>query len=197
MDVTVRNAILYEPTGLSIFVSPGVNGQGVSLAPDVLANSLTSGPAWANKSWVGTDGNIDADPLFVNASGGDYHLAGGSPAINAGTTIGAPRYDLDGAPRDARPDIGAYEYGAAPRPLLTVTVDPLGGNGTITSNPAAISCGITCSARLGVGTKVTLTARSDSRSRFLGWRGACDSRKTLCTITLNRAKTVTARFGPR
>jgi hypothetical protein len=39
----------------------------------------------------------------------DAHLLPGSPAINAGNTGQAPTVDLDGRPRDARPDIGAYE----------------------------------------------------------------------------------------
>jgi hypothetical protein len=33
-----------------------------------------------------------------------------SPAIDAGTTIGAPSDDFDGRLRDAKPDIGAYEW---------------------------------------------------------------------------------------
>jgi len=40
----------------------------------------------------------------------DAHLSVGSLAINAGTADGAPSNDLDGNPRDAQPDIGAYEY---------------------------------------------------------------------------------------
>ena len=79
-------------------------------------NSLISGPGWA-----GSNGNINGDPLFVDEPNGDYHLTAASPAINAGTTIGAPLDDLDGAWRDAQPDIGAFEFGAATRPLLTVT----------------------------------------------------------------------------
>jgi hypothetical protein len=43
----------------------------------------------------------------------DAHLAEGSPAIDAGTTQGAPADDFDGRPRDAQPDIGAYEQWAA------------------------------------------------------------------------------------
>ncbi|MBI4470966.1 MAG: hypothetical protein HY650_16755 [Acidobacteria bacterium] len=48
---------------------------------------------------------------LVNPSIGafDAHLMPGSPAIDAGTTAGAPRDDYDGRSRDARPDIGAYE----------------------------------------------------------------------------------------
>jgi len=40
----------------------------------------------------------------------DAHLEATSPAINAGTTAGAPGDDFDGRPRDAQPDIGAYEW---------------------------------------------------------------------------------------
>ena len=42
-------------------------------------------------------GNISTDPLFVNAFGGDYHLAAGSPCIDAGDTT----YVLAGHPKDA------------------------------------------------------------------------------------------------
>ena len=40
----------------------------------------------------------------------DYRLLPGSPAIGAGTATGAPATDIDGNPRDATPDMGAYEY---------------------------------------------------------------------------------------
>jgi hypothetical protein len=40
----------------------------------------------------------------------DAHLTAGSPAIDAGTTEGAPADDFEGRNRDARPDIGAYEW---------------------------------------------------------------------------------------
>jgi uncharacterized repeat protein (TIGR01451 family) len=73
---------------------------------------------------------VVADPLFVNyqADGtGDYHLAAGSPAIDAGTSLGAPATDLDGV---ARPqgrgfDIGPYEYVTSVEtgPIITKTVD--------------------------------------------------------------------------
>jgi len=55
-------------------------------------------------------GNISTDPLFVNAAAGDYHLGGGSPCIDAGTPSGAPTHDLDHRPRDAQPDLGAFEW---------------------------------------------------------------------------------------
>ncbi len=105
--VVVRNSILFTPSGSPIYVSgPPLIDQ----APDTVMNSLVSGPGWA-----GANGNIGGDPQFVDAAHGDYHLAAGSPLINAGSTIGAPSLDLDGARRDAQPDIGAFEFGAASR----------------------------------------------------------------------------------
>jgi hypothetical protein len=52
--------------------------------------------------------NISADPLFIG--GGDYHLGVGSPCIDKGTLAGAPTHDIEGTPRDAVPDMGAYEW---------------------------------------------------------------------------------------
>ena len=55
-------------------------------------------------------------PGLVNTGTDTFnaHLLENSPAINAGTTGGAPLDDFDGNARDAAPDIGAYEYGASP-----------------------------------------------------------------------------------
>ena len=55
------------------------------------------------------------DPSFVDAANGNYRLAPGSAAIDAGSNNppgGLPDHDLDGHPRPvgASADIGAYEY---------------------------------------------------------------------------------------
>jgi len=59
----------------------------------------------------------DVAPGLANTSidAFDAHLLPGSPAINAGTTVGAPTDDFAGQPRDAQPDIGAYEWRAPTR----------------------------------------------------------------------------------
>ena len=64
--------------------------------------------------WPG-EGNLDADPCFVDSDNSDYHLLPGSPCIDAGDPnyIAEPNEtDLDGNPRiiNSRIDMGAYEY---------------------------------------------------------------------------------------
>ena len=49
-----------------------------------------------------------------------HALLAGSPAINAGTAVGAPTVDQRSGARDATPDIGAYEFGAAVNAAPTV-----------------------------------------------------------------------------
>ena len=56
----------------------------------------------------------------------------------------------------------------------TLTVAKAGtGSGTVTSSPAGINCGATCSASFPAATVVTLTAAPAAGSTFAGWSGAC------------------------
>ena len=69
-----------------------------------------------------------------------------------------------------------------------------GGAGSITSSPAGINCGSTCSASFASGTAVTLSAAPDATSTFAGWSGAC-SGTGACTVTLTADASVTATFN--
>jgi endoglucanase len=68
------------------------------------------------------------------------------------------------------------------------------GTGTITSAPAGINCGSTCSANYSSGTSVTLTAAAASGSTFGGWSGACTGTGT-CTLSMTAVRAVTATFN--
>jgi hypothetical protein len=111
-DLTIRNCILWgnsAPSGPEIF--------NINSTPGVTYSDVAGG-------YAGT-GNINADPLFIDANGLDgipgtaddeescVHLRGYSPCINAGDPGGdySGQVDIDGQPRVAygRVDMGADE----------------------------------------------------------------------------------------
>ena len=70
------------------------------------------------------NGNIDADPLWVDPENRDYRLQLGSPCIDSGTDTGLT-HDFDGNPRpvdvvgvgiegSAAYDMGAFEFQLSP-----------------------------------------------------------------------------------
>ena len=82
---------------------------------------------------------------------------------------------------------------ATPQPF-TLTVEKQGdGGGTVTSQPAGITCGDTCAAEYAAGTLVTLSAVPTGDATFAGWGGACGSTGT-CEVTMSQAQNVTATF---
>jgi hypothetical protein len=98
-NVEVRNHIISQCR-----VSINVNREPISKTIEYnLCESIAGLPAgWA----------VAGSPGFVNSAGGDFHLLGGSDAIDAGSAVEAPGVDHDGnlRPRGGLFDIGAYEY---------------------------------------------------------------------------------------
>jgi len=74
-------------------------------AGDIITQSATN--TVADHNTLGA-----TDPKFVNASGFDFHLQAGSPAIGAGVAVPGITTDFDGAtrPQGSSYDTGAYEY---------------------------------------------------------------------------------------
>jgi hypothetical protein len=70
------------------------------------------------------------------------------------------------------------------------------GTGTVTSSPAGVSCGSTCSAPFTGNTKVTLTARAAPGSVFVGWTGYCKGKATCAMQQTYGTMTVSAEFRP-
>jgi len=79
---------------------------------------------------------------------------------------------------------------------LTVSKTGLIASGTVTSSPAGINCGATCSASYTSSTVVTLTATPGFLSIFTGWSGCDTDSGTTCTVTMSAAREVTANFLP-
>ena len=82
---------------------------------------------------TGRDGNINANPLFINPAQGDYHLQQGSPSIDTGDNqaLNLPDTDLDGDPRildgngdeNAIVDMGVDEFRAPPSFGISLQLD--------------------------------------------------------------------------
>jgi hypothetical protein len=79
--------------------------------------------------------------------------------------------------------------------MRTLSVSRAGtGTGTVSSNPAGISCGAACSFQWWGGTVVALSAAPDRGSAFAGWSGAC-SGKGACSVGLGADASVGATFS--
>ena len=68
------------------------------------------------------------------------------------------------------------------------------GSGSVTSSPAGIDCGATCSYNFTSNTLVTLTATPTPGSTFTGWSGAGCTGTGACQVTMDAAKSMTANF---
>lgn len=98
-------------------------------------------PAAGLYSPVGSNGNIEANPQFVDLDFPDLHLTEGSPAIDAGVNLNGYTLDIDLEPRPCDGnndgiftfDIGADEFADAPcqapaTPTPAITPTPLATN---------------------------------------------------------------------
>jgi List-Bact-rpt repeat protein len=96
--------------------------------------------------------------------------------------VGLGNFDRDGVE-----DLAGANYGSG-------AVSVLLGNGTVTSSPAGINCGIACSASYHAGPVVTLTATPATGSLFTGWSGCDLVSGNTCTVTMSAARSVNADF---
>ena len=90
-NVVVRNNIAYETLQYAFAIKQPSN------PATVMDHNL------ATTTW---------NPGFVSAARADFHLLSNSPAINYGSSLGAPAVDFDGSarPNGSAFDAGAFEY---------------------------------------------------------------------------------------
>lgn len=107
--IDARNVIA-SGAKADLAASDGVGGgTGKILVSNSNFDSTKSTPS---SKLVDEGSNQTAPPVFINAAGGDYREAAGSPTIDAGSTDHIGALDLGGNPRTVgkAPDIGAFEY---------------------------------------------------------------------------------------
>lgn len=101
--------------------------------PIVTYSDIQGGdPDNPGQPWPG-EGNIDADPVFVEDDCGisGFALGQNSPCIDAAITAGAPAVDICGisrpqdmgGPSETLTDMGAYEYPASTVDILKAVYD--------------------------------------------------------------------------
>jgi hypothetical protein len=114
--------------------------------------------------------------------------------LYCGGQYGVNMYESHWCPSQG--NFAACDFGYTPTPVnYPLSVSKTGtGSGTVTSAPAGINCGTTCSANYSSGTPVTLTASAASGSTFAGWSSPCSGTGT-CTVTMNNSWSVTATFN--
>lgn len=153
--------------------------------------------------------NLAANPASITSGGSSTLTAtcNGSPTAyvwTGGTCAGTTAVSCTVTPTATTPyTVAGTNLGGTGAPAsASVTVTPLSfsltvtptGSGTVTSNPAGINCGATCSASFTSGSSVTLSAAPAPGSMFTSWGGACTGAAS-CVVSMSAARNVTAAFS--
>ncbi len=127
---TIRHATIASPTlssASALYLNDGIlTAENTILARHntglvrVGGSALLQNPLfYANNtntlgSAITVNGAVSGDPAFFNPPAGDYHLAVGSQAFNAGLNVGVTTdFDGDARPQGGQPDIG-YDEAVTP-----------------------------------------------------------------------------------
>ncbi|MBK8051350.1 MAG: Ig-like domain repeat protein [Anaerolineales bacterium] len=187
---TLKNVILWGNTAARI--GPQIyNEQGLSVIDYSIVQGGDSGIAGNNGLTAFSDGtgNLNADPLFVNPASDNLNLQWGSPAINTGTTTGAPSTDIRGTPRPVQviTDMGAYEF-SEPKLGLAKQVTPTTGalyGGVVTYTLILSNTGTISDTTLLTD---TLPAQATAVNNEVRWHGTITDSTTL-TFTFTASYT--------
>ena len=133
----------YIPTKSAVIQNTIIWGNRGGDYPDIYSEGFNMSIAYCDIQSMagGTNGNISADPLFVDGPppspfsfvGGDYNLQPGSPALNAGdNALDTSQFDFANNARvfGAAIDMGAYESQQAPLPVTLISFSGVLQNGT-------------------------------------------------------------------
>jgi hypothetical protein len=149
------------------------------------------------------DGTVTSTPTGINCGSdcSESYTSGTSVTLTATPASGSIFAGWSG---DADCSDGSVTMNASKSCAATFNLQPFQifslsvvkastGAGTVTSSPAGINCGGTCTGTYNDGTIVALTATADAGSTFTGWSGTGCSTGS---VTLNTDVVCTATFQP-
>ena len=116
----------------------------------------------------------------------------GSKVVNSLTTN--KKFNIVCAANGIGSNIATVNVTVLPATHFNLQVSTISG-GSVTSLPSGINCGTACTFKFIKGDEVTLTPTPLPNYSFLGWQGACTN-SSVCKITMDAPKTVTATFRP-
>jgi YVTN family beta-propeller protein len=187
-------------TGITTTITPlGGNTGGTSGSIQLNASSSMSAPFNAvRKVYYRFD---STGPWTLATGTGPYTaaysgLAAGAHSIEAVATnsLEAPSINTDLASVPIVGNIASYAFTTSTSVFPLNVIKAGNGAGTVTSSPAGINCGTTCSFNFASGSSVALTATPASGMTFQGWSGGGCSGTGACNVTVNAATDVTATF---
>ena len=191
-SITVRNA--GPATATNAPISSNAPAQLTNLSWTCVGQSGGSCGAASGTGALSTLATLPSGGSVTYSLEADVILSTGIGAVSVTAFAAAPA----GTVESAALDNGGGDDDSIAGTMQYVTVTRAGaGVGTITSTPAAISCGVGCtttSSGFGVGTSVTLQATPGSGSVFAGFSGGTCSGTGACTFTVTSGQTVTATF---
>ncbi len=180
----------------------GASTAGDATRPTVTIASPTSGGTYASTASTLSLGGTAADNVGVtqvswaNSTGGSGTASGTTAWSTSGITLQPGANVLTVTARDATGNSGTATLTVTYTPSVALTIAKAGsGSGSVTSGPAGVNCGSTCSASYPSGTAVTLTPAAAGTSTFAGWSGGGCSGTGSCIVTVSGATTVTATFA--
>ena len=117
-NCVIRNNIIDESTANESGIAyNGYSSGGLTVDHNLYYNT---GGAWNSSNILGTN-YVTANPL-LNSPPSNFTLQSGSPAIGAGSSVGAPATDYTGATRGSPPCIGACDYATSNSAPQTVNI---------------------------------------------------------------------------
>lgn len=211
VDTVVRNSVFWGNTSATGAQAWTVAGSSASVSAQTTFSdnliqggcpgSTRSGSASSSSDCAGT--LIGTDPLLAalaNNGGLTPTLlpGAGSPVLAQANNATCPATDQRGVARPAN----ACDLGAVQRRAPVLLAASVSGTGTVSASSGMLNLctqsGGQCSGGYETeeGTQqITLTATPGAGHSFSGWGGDCTGTPSTCTVTMDRARSITAAFA--